>query len=300
MDRFAAISSFIAAVELGSFSAAADHTGQSQPTVSAHIKALETELGARLFNRTTRRLVLTEAGDQYYSMVHGLIRQVDEATRAVRNIDEQMTGGLNIGVSVGFAEQALAEFILQFKTRYPNILLKVSMTEEFVDLFSNGLDVAVRMGRIEDENLVIRRLGAAPRRLAASPGYLDKMGRPKHPSELADHQYLLYANFPEQRQLTLTNRQGEQATVGLNPSMIVNNSSLIRQAAIAGLGIGVAQTWLLKTHVENGALEYVLPDWRYDAQPVQAVYPSNRFIPLKVKRFVAELASYFEQKNAFE
>lgn len=299
MDKLSALASFVHAVDLGSFSAAASHLGVSQPAVSHQVRALEKNLGTRLLNRTTRRLALTEAGERYYTYARDILETISEADSSVRSLDEQMKGRLAIGTSVGFTEAVLAEFLLDFKRRYPSLLLDLSLTEHFADVVAERLDLVIRMGEIHDERLVVRKLGDAERRLAASPSYLDQMGRPAHPEELRNHQYLLYSQITTGDKVSLTSQNGETVTVRIQPSLCCNNSTLLRQAGIAGLGIGLYHKWLLDPLIAEGKLEQVLPDWRYPSHPIHAVYPSNRYIPLKVRRFVDELAALFERKGAF-
>lgn len=299
MDKLGALSGFVESVNRGSFSAAAKHLGISQPAVSQQVRSLEDELGTRLFNRTTRQLRLTEAGERYYAYARDILERLAEADRAIQSEEAQMSGPLKVGLPLGFAETVLSRFLIRFKQEHPGILLDVSMSDVFVDVIQERLDVAIRMGEINDDRLIVRKLGHAQRCLIASPDYLNRRGRPRHPSDLPDHDYLLYKHIATGDHVPLTNAQGERASVKISPSMIVNNSSILRQAALAGLGISLANRWLVAPHLKSGELELVLPDWQYPPHPAHAVYPSNRFIPLKVRRFVESLHAFFEEEGAF-
>ena len=300
MDKLSSLSGFVQAVNLGSFSAAAKLLGISQPAVSQQVRALEDDLGIRLLNRTTRQLSLTEAGERYYAYARDILERLDEADRSVQSEEAQMSGPLSVGLPLGFAETILSDFLIRFKKDHPGILLDVSLSDQFVDVIQQRLDVAIRMGEIEDDRLIVRRLGLAQRCLVASPDYLDKRGRPVHPDELPDHDYLLYKNIATGNRVPFISPIGEKLSIKITPTMLVNNSSTLRRAALAGLGIALSNRWLIEPYLRTGDLEVVLPQWQYPPHPVHAVYPSNRFIPLKVRRFVDSLYSFFEDEGAFQ
>lgn len=299
MDKLSSLSGFVQAVNLGSFSAAAKYLGISQPAVSQQVRALEDDLGIRLLNRTTRQLSLTEAGERYYAYARDILERLAEADRSVQSEEAQMSGPLAVGLPLGFTETVLSDFLIRFKLDHPGILLDVSLSDQFVDVIQQRLDVAIRMGDIEDDRLIVRRLGLAQRCLVASPDYLDRRGRPTHPKELPDHDYLLYKNIMTGNRVPFISPVGEQLSITITPTMQINNSSTLRRAALAGLGIAIANRWLIEPLLRTGELEVVLPQWQYPPHPVHAVYPSNRFIPLKVRRFVDSLFSFFEEEEAF-
>ncbi|TYC66017.1 LysR family transcriptional regulator [Stappia sp. BW2] len=299
MDKLSSLSGFVQAVNLGSFSAAAKYLGISQPAVSQQVRALEDDLGIRLLNRTTRQLSLTEAGERYYAYARDILERLAEADRSVQSEEAQMSGPLAVGLPLGFTETVLSDFLIRFKLDHPGILLDVSLSDQFVDVIQQRLDVAIRMGDIEDDRLIVRRLGLAQRCLVASPDYLDRRGRPTHPKELPDHDYLLYKNIMTGNRVPFISPVGEQLSITITPTMQINNSSTLRRAALAGLGIAIANRWLIEPLLRTGELEVVLPQWQYPPHPVHAVYPSNRFIPLKVRRFVDSLFSFFEEEGAF-
>ncbi|MCK7612141.1 LysR family transcriptional regulator [Roseibium sediminicola] len=299
MDKLSALAGFVQSVNLGSFSAAAKHLGVSQPAISQQVRGLEDDLGTRLLNRTTRQLKLTEAGERYYVYARDVLERLAEADRSVQSEEAQMTGPLNVGLPLGFAETVLSDFLIRFKKEHPNILLEISLSDQFVDVIQERLDVAIRMGEIKDDRLIVRQLGHARRCLVASPDYLNRRGRPQHPDDLTEHDYLLYRNISTGDCVPFFGAAGEQLSIRINPTMIVNNSATLRQAALAGLGITLSNRWLIDPYLKSGELEQVLPDWQYPHHPVHAVYPSNRFIPLKVRRFVDALHAFFEQEGAF-
>ncbi|WP_422038918.1 LysR family transcriptional regulator [Roseibium sp.] len=300
MDKLSALSGFVQSVNLGSFSAAAKHLGVSQPAISQQVRGLEDQLGTRLLNRTTRQLQLTEAGERYYAYARDILERMVEADRSVQSDETQMSGPLSIGLPLGFAESVLSDFLIRFKKEHPCLLLDISLSDQFVDVIQERLDVAIRMGEIRDERLIVRRLGVAQRCLVASPEYLDRKGRPRHPAELPEHEYLLYKNISTGDRVPFISTLGEKLSIKINPAMIVNNSSTLRQAALAGLGISIANRWLIEPYLVSGELELVLPEWQYPPHPIHAVYPSNRFIPIKVRRFVDRLQDYFKEMGALD
>jgi DNA-binding transcriptional LysR family regulator len=292
MDRLATLSSFVSVAESGSFSAAAEVLGLTQPAISQHIRALEARLGVRLFDRTTRKVALTEAGARYLDHARAILGRLDEADRSVSRLESSMVGRLSIGAPVGFGTSLLGSYLLEFKKAFPELLLDVSLTDRFVDVIAERLDVSIRMGGTMDERLIARKIGTIERCLAATPGYLDRKARPRHPDDLSNHDYVLHSQVAGGEKFRMTSAQGETAEVRVDPVFRSDNSLLTGEAISAGLGIGLMHKLLLDPLAEAGKLEYVLPDWRYEPQHIHAVYPSNRYIPLKVRIFVDGLASY--------
>jgi len=300
MDKLSALTSFVQAVRLGSFSAAATRLGVSQPAVSQQVRSLEDTLGTRLINRTTRRLSLTEAGERYFAYASDILEKLSEADRSVQSSEAQMSGRLSVSLPYAFTEPELASFLTGFKAAYPNILFDVQLSDAMVDLQKERIDVAIRMGHLRDDRLIVKKLGDMKRCLVASPEYLDRTGRPRTPDDLRPHEFLLYPHIAEAGVIELASPSGKVARVPVAASLVINNSAALRRAAVAGLGISTAVTWLSAPHLRTGELELVLEDWSYGIHPVHAVYPSNRFIPMKVRQFVADLQAHLDQQDAFE
>jgi len=300
MDKLSALTSFVQAVKLGSFSAAAAQLGVSQPAVSQQVRALEDSIGARLINRTTRRLSLTEPGERYFAYACEIVDRMAEADRAVQSNEAQMSGRLSASLPAGFAEPVLADFLVEFQETYPDILLDVQMSDVIIDLQKERVDVAIRLGDLQDDRLIVKRFGSAQRVLVASRTYLDRVGRPACPDGLQGMDFLLYPSVEAAGRLQLHHVSGETLHVPVSPVMVMNNSATLRHAAQRGLGIATSLRWLADPLLKTGELELVLPDWTCDQHPVHAVYPSNRFIPLKVRRFVTDLQAYMSRKGAFE
>ncbi|WP_417684405.1 LysR substrate-binding domain-containing protein [Roseibium sp.] len=299
MDKLSALISFTRSVDLGSFSAAAGHLGVSQPAVSQQVRALEESLGVRLLNRTTRSLSLTEAGEKYHAFAIDILSRLEEAERSVQSAEAQMSGRLAVGLPIGFSDSLLGEFLITFKTKYPNLILDVAISDAFVDLISAKLDVTLRAGIIRDDSLIVKKLGDVERCLVAAPDYLDRAGRPEHPADLTRMDYLLYKGIATGDLVTLTGPSGAKVSVDVTPTMFVNNALALHNACVRGLGISMAKRWQVEPLMASGVLEEVLPDWEYPSQPMHAVYPSNRYIPLKVKVFVEEMDGFLREIGAF-
>ncbi|WP_029009241.1 LysR family transcriptional regulator [Azospirillum halopraeferens] len=298
MDRLAMLTSFVSVCERGGFSAAAAALGRTQPAVSQQVRALEDRLGVRLLDRTTRAVTPTEAGARYLEHARAVLDRLEEADRSVGRADAAMTGRLAVGAPVGFGTSVLAAHLLAFKRAHPDLLLDVSLSDRFVDVVAERLDVAIRMGALSDERLVVRRIGTLERGLAATPAYLDRAGRPRHPADLAGHAYILHAEVRDGETVQLTHRSGETARVAVRPVLRSDSSALTGEAIAAGLGIGLIHGIHLAPRVAAGELEPVLPDWRFAPHAVHAVYPSNRHIPAKVRVFVDGLAAHLRTLGA--
>lgn len=299
MDKLSALTSFVQSVQLGSFSAAALRLGISQPAVSQQVRALEENLGTRLINRTTRRLSLTEAGERYFAYALDIVEKVSEADRSVQSAEAQMSGKLTVSLPYAFTEPVLADFLTDFKSNYPAIFFDVQLSDTRVDVQQDQIDVAIRMGKLRDDRLIVRKLGEMELCLVASPDYLDRSGRPDTPDALKSHDFLLYPHMAEAGFIDLASPQGRPSKIPVSPVMVINNSAGLRRAAIAGLGVCTAVTWLSKPHLNRGELERVLEGWSLGMHPVHAVYPSYRFIPMKVRQFVADLQAYMDANSAF-
>ncbi|TRC90226.1 MULTISPECIES: LysR family transcriptional regulator [unclassified Mesorhizobium] len=297
MDRLSMLSCFVRVAESGSFSAAARDLQRAQSAVSQQIRALETQLQTRLFDRTTRKVALTEAGALYLQHVRGVLERMEEADQIVSDLDAGITGRLAVSAPVSFGTQILGAYLFQFREEHPGIDLDVSLSDRFVDLAADGLDLAVRMGPVTESQLIVRKIGLLKRSLAATPQYLDGHGRPSHPADLKHHDYVVRSYLEGAEQIRLT-RSAEVTEVLVKPVLRSDNSHLICEAIVAGMGIGLVHDVLLDPMIASGTLERVLPDWRHEPQVIQAVYLSNRYVPRKVRAFVEGLARFLRTRGA--
>ncbi|HYD64068.1 LysR family transcriptional regulator [Azospirillum sp.] len=292
MDRLDDMLAFIKVVDTRSFTAAADRLNLSKSVVSRRISELENRLGARLLNRTTRKLSLTEVGQAFYERCTRILADLEEAERAVTDLHAAPRGRLKVNAPLSFGLLHLAPAIAAFMERYPDIEIDIDLNDRYVDLIDEGYDVAVRIGRLRDSSLIARRLAPNRRVVCASPAYLERHGTPQVPEDLANHHCLLYTNVPlaEQWQFRVN---GETRTVRVSGTLFANNGDILLSAAVAGRGIIVSPTFLAGPALAAGQLRCLLFDCMVTESAVYAVYPQNRHLSPKVRAFVDFLASRF-------
>ncbi|AWK88706.1 LysR family transcriptional regulator [Azospirillum thermophilum] len=292
MDRLDDMLAFIKVVDTKSFTAAAERLNLSKSVVSRRIGELENRLGARLLNRTTRKLSLTEVGQAFYERCTRILADLDEAEQAVADLHAAPRGRLRLNAPTSFGVRHLAPAIAEFLERYPDIEVDMDLNDRFVDLIDEGYDVAIRIGRLRDSTLVARRLAPVRRVVCASPAYLEKYGTPAVPEDLADHRCLIYTNTPaaEQWQFRVN---GELRSVRVAGPMRSNNGDMLREAAMAGIGVLMTPTFICGEALSSGALKLVLAEFMYSDIAVNAVYPQNRHLSPKVRVFVDFLARRF-------
>jgi DNA-binding transcriptional LysR family regulator len=286
------IRTFVRAVETGSFTAVAAEQGQSQPTVSRQIAALEDHLGVRLMQRTTRALTLTDEGRGYYSHARGLLDAVEEAALAVRP-DAAVRGTLRIAAPLAFARLHLMPRMSRFLDAHPDLRTDWVLGDRPVDLVEEGVDLAIRIGRVTDQGLIVRKIGQMRRVTVARPDYFARHVRPQHPDDLTAHDCIVYTGLPTVDEWHFVDPDGAPITVKVSGRVRVSASEGMRSALLEGLGLAVCPTWLFTDEIETGAIERVLSDYEPAPLPIQAVYPSRRLVPPRVRAFVDYLVEEF-------
>ena len=282
-------------VETGSFSAAARRLGVTPSAVSRQVSQLEEELGARLFHRTTRKQVLTEAGDLYYAYASRIAQEIDVAHHAVGRLSRVPSGTLHVTAEPDLAATLIAPLMPRFLDRYPEITLRFSMSSALVDLVGGGIDLAIRMGHLEDSSLIARRIAVSRSRLYASPGYLTRRGTPSHPSELSRHDCLSFRTCVEPRHWHF---ETEDGPLGVQIEGPVNVDSLIflRSLAVAGRGIVQIPSWIVGEATRSGKLVPLLDEYPLipPATPISAIFSHNRQLAPKVRVFVDFLGKHID------
>lgn len=280
---------FIRAAELGSFSAAGRSARMSPAVVSYRIQSLEQHLGCRLFNRSTRKLSLTEQGRAYYESSLEVRDAVERAEARVANGGAAPQGSLKVTAPLGLGRRVIAPLVPKFRARYPEIDVRLRLSDYLVDLFTEAMDVAVRMAVLTDSSLIVNKIGEIERVLCASPDYLSRHGSPSSIKDLEHHQCLLL-RFPgsQPAKWTLT-RNGRPVSVSVKGPMDADDSDIITEWAVAGEGIAVKPVFEIAEHLKSGALVSVLPDCAPAPLTLAILHAYRRMVPLKVKAF-AELA----------
>lgn len=292
MDRFEAMHVFCKVVELGSFAGAADRLDLSTSAVSRQIAQLEGLLGARLLNRTTRRLSLTENGQAYYERCLQLLADLEEAEEMVGNHTVNPRGTLRLTAPISFGSSHLAPALGDYARLHPDMKFDVVLADRAVDLIEEGLDLAIRIGTLGGQNLVARRIGSAKGLVCASADYLARRGTPLIPEDLQQHDCLSYA-YAAESNVWRFERAGEEARrIRVDGCIQANNGTVLAELAAAGLGITRAPDFILAPLVSAGRLQVLLPDWPSPDLPIHAVYPSRRHLSAKVRSFVEFLQQW--------
>ncbi|MEL6244852.1 MAG: LysR family transcriptional regulator [Pseudomonadota bacterium] len=289
MDRLDAMRLFLRVADAGSFSKAANDLGIGQPTVSRRIQDLEHRLGADLFQRTTRSLSLTEAGERFYTRAQAILEEFDDAEAEARGLDHEPVGLLRITAPHSLGRLVLAPRLASFLKLYPHIKVDMLLDDGLTDLVEEGIDLAFRLGDLSDSSLIAKRMGEARRRLWASPDYLATRGTPASPSDLEQHDALLFRHISGPTQWTLTCEDGQAIQVTVDGRFRASSGDALTEAAADGLGIILAPDWLVADEVCSGRLKAVLPTWSVPGLAIHCVWTSGK-LKGKAKLFAEHLA----------
>ncbi|KAA3451791.1 LysR family transcriptional regulator [Mesorhizobium sp. SARCC-RB16n] len=270
----------------GSFSVAGRALGLPKSTVSRNIARLEQGLGARLFQRTTRAVILTAAGEALQSRCTELMSRIDEMVAFVESLNGEPRGLLRISAGIGFGINVLSRHLPEFLTRFPRIDVSLDLTSRDIDLVADRVDVAVRMGPLPDSALVATRLGSVPRCLTASPDYLHRRGTPLTPADLSEHECIEMPRGDGRTRSWHFHRGDQRATVEAHNRVSVNDALTVHQLVRNGAGMGVLSTYLCIDDFARGHLVRLLPDWAIAPVEVNLLFPSKRELSASVRAFV--------------
>lgn len=286
---------FVRVVEEGSFSAAARYLGVTPSAVSRQISQLETELGGRLFHRTTRRQSLTEAGEVYFQHAHRIVGDLESARLAVTQLTGKPSGSLHVTAEADFALAFIEPALPMFLRQYPDVQIRLSMSAGLLDLVHEGIDVAIRVGHLDDSSLVARKLAVSHSVVCASPAYLERYGTPTHPSELTSHSCLSFRTRPGRNIWSFESEDGP-IDVPISGRLSVNGLVFLRNAAVDDLGIIMIPTWMMHDELKDRRLVPVLEEFPAipPSTPINAVFAHNRHLAPKVRAFVDFLAERME------
>lgn len=297
MDRWTEIELFVQVAELGSLTRAAESLGLSNAAASRHLAALEERLAARLVQRNTRRLFLTDVGETFYRRCKPLLGEMREAESAVNEAVLKPAGLLRVTASLSFSMIVIAPLLPEFTARYPDLRVEIVASNRYTDLLDSGIDVAIRNREFEDDSAItVRRLAETKRVLAASPQYLQRHGTPRMPDELAHHDLLIYnlANQPHNLKFT---RNGAVTSLTVQGKLEANDGQVIRAAALKHLGILIQPMYIIHEDIVGGRLVPVLQEWELSRLVMNIAYPTRRHLPAKVRCFVDFLVEQFADRE---
>jgi DNA-binding transcriptional LysR family regulator len=298
MDQITAMRAFVRVVQTGSFSAVARESDTGQATISKRVAGLESLLGVKLLNRSSRDISLTEPGQSYYDKAVVILAELDEAEAEARSQTVRPQGTLRISAPIPFGRMILAPLLPEFLERYPTIQVDLMLNDKFVDLISEGIDVAIRAKQLEDSSLIARPLFENPMRLIAAPSYLQRYGRPEKPEQLSAHNCLVYSLQKSGKHWPFK-RQQKSITVTVNGNFQCDNGDTLLEMARAGSGIAQLPIWMIDQHLKAGQLTTLLDDYQADAIPFHAIYPKHRYTPLKVRSFIDFIKAKIDDNPLF-
>jgi DNA-binding transcriptional LysR family regulator len=286
LDRITCMKSFVRTVELGNFSAVARELGTTQPTISKQIAALEEYLDVQLLVRSPRWVNLTDEGARFYQHCLQILEALSEAESSVGK-RQRPSGILRVNCSVAFGQMQIIPRLKRFLDAYPEIKIDLTMADHFVDLVEEGIDLAIRIGNFSDRNLISQPIGSTRLVTIGAKTYLKEWGEPKVPADLVQHNCIVYT-----RQATGNEWQFQDSVVTVGGNLQVNNSMALREAVLAGIGIGTSPMWAFRCSVVR-SLKIILEKYEPDPLPIQAIYRRGRFQSAKVKCFIDFLADEF-------
>src|SRR5437868_2616153 len=286
---------FVSVVDSGSFSAAARRLNVGQPTVSKTIAQLETQLGVRLLLRSTRGLTSTQAGLSYYERANRALQEAEEAEIAARGAGASLTGRLRVCAAVTFARIHVFPHLPEFLDEHPNLSIDFVLDDRLVDLLADGIDVALRMGNLQDSTLIGRKLASSPRRVLATPEYWNRRGEPSRPAELSQHETIIY-DPSGGGDVWQFRRDSTEASVRVRGRLRVSAAEGVRAAVLAGLGVTAVSEWMFAPELKTGTVCPVLTDWSLPEVGLWAVYPSGGMPTAKARTFAAFIESRINTK----
>lgn len=286
MSRLESMQQFVAVVDAGSITEAADKLGLTVAAVSKRLKLLETDLGTRLLTRNTRQLAVTEAGQYYYQHCRAILDEVGRVEQHLQALQGKLSGTLRINMPMTYGKVRLSKLLLRFLQYHPDIQLTTHLDDAYVDVASGEYDVVIRIGTLDDSGLVARKLENAYLQVVASPAYLAQYGMPQTPQELATHRGLIYTNVSQREGWPFFDSQGKPITVQVRGQFFANNGEVLKQAAIAGVGVAYLPDFEVNDALLSGELVRLLPNYAAPSVAVYALYPTRQFLPEKTRALV--------------
>lgn len=299
MDKLEAMNALVKVIASGSYAEAARRLGITRSAVSKAVMELEETLGARLLDRTTRRVTPTEAGLAYYERCLAILAQVEETEAQISRLHDEPKGTLKVNAPMSFGTLYLGDAVADFMIRYGDLKVELILTDRFIDPLEEGADVTVRIGTPADSSLIARRITPARMVLIASPDYIEKYGAPQTPADLASHRCLSYGHTTSLQRWHLT-ENGEPISVSIGSCMSSNNGDALRDAAVKGIGIAMLPTFIVGKDIAAGRLKIVLPRNCPADLTIHALYAPNRYLAAKTRVFIDFLVDRFGKRPPWD
>ncbi|MBR1220681.1 LysR family transcriptional regulator [Bradyrhizobium sp. U87765 SZCCT0131] len=294
MDLLSAMRIFVRVVERGSLSAAARDLHLGQPTVSERIERLERQLGVRLLERTTRAVTTTEAGERFYERAKGAVEAADDALAAASAREGSLSGTLRVAAPHGLGEVTLPPLLIRFQAQHPQLAIDLTLNDRFVEPVVEGVDLSLRIGTVSDGHFVARRLGAIERVMLAAPAYLTRYAAPQTPEDLIAHPFIRISGLAPHNRLRLTAPNGAVIETPIRTAWQANHWRPLRDALLAGAGIGALHRTVCAAEIADGRLVPVLADYRFVPLDVHALHPASPHVPLKTRALLDMLTQHAE------
>ena len=298
MDTIDGMKTVVAVFETGSFTAASTRMGLSKALVSKYVAEVEASLGVRLFNRSTRRLAITEAGRAYYQQVLPLLDELAALADSMSGEQGSAKGLLRVSVPIAFGEMSLTPLVPKFLAQNPGLSLDLQLTDNMIDMLEEGIDVVIRIGSVDESNLVVRELNTFPLILCASPAYLKQHGSPQSAQALLEHNCIVDSNFRIGKQWPMRSANGKREVVNIRSNVSVNSPRAVKELAIASGGIGMIPKFIVVDALLDGSLVEVLPGQNILEFGMYALYPHRRYLAKKVRCFIDFLVENFAAEQA--
>jgi DNA-binding transcriptional LysR family regulator len=283
MNILTLMETFSTVVETESFTAAAEKLGLSKSFVSKQVSVLEQDLGTRLLYRTTRKLSLSDEGRQFHNHCKIIMEDAENARAEVMDRQSAPRGKIRITMPQSLIISGFGRLLIEFQLQYPEIELDVIASGRIEDLVEEGIDIALRVGQLEDSSLISRRLADCTFQVVASPTYLKKWGEPDQPADLMQHNCLIYGDSKINRGWPFRSPSGENITVKAKGNLTSNDGGLVVEAMLSGLGIGFGPSFLFKEHVKEGRLKLLLSSYYQPTTAISALYPLNRNLSRRIR-----------------
>jgi len=290
MDRLTELEAFLAVVETGGFTAAGRRIGASQPAVSKAIGALESRLGVVLFNRSTRNVTLTDQGQRYFDRMKPLIEEIEDANREVIGSAIDMSGSIRIAVPTTFGRLHVLALIPDLLSRYPNLEVDLVLSDRMRDMVEDRIDLAIRVGAVEEPDAVVRRLARTPLVCVGSRQYFEKHGTPATPAELVNHNCLVYGGFKESANWPFVGPEG-RFSVTVRGNLSSNSVETIRAGVLAGVGIGLFAKVSLVDELRHADVVTILEKYVQDTRDISFIWPKRRLVSARVRHVTDFLAA---------